>query len=62
MVPHGYLSDTEREGGELDLETIKTKEKEFYKSLKEQVKVCVLQSYAHRIYNDATRITRLFKF
>lgn len=40
MVPHGYLSDSEREGEEAeDLEVIKSKEKEFFKSLKEKVKV-----------------------
>ncbi|CAL8113477.1 unnamed protein product [Orchesella dallaii] len=36
MVPHGYLSDTEREGTGGDLESLKCKEKEFYKSLKEK--------------------------
>ncbi|ODM98134.1 hypothetical protein Ocin01_08563 [Orchesella cincta] len=36
MVPHGYLSDTEREGTGGDLESMKCKEKEFYKSLKEK--------------------------
>ena len=37
VVPHGYLSDTEREGpGCGDIESMKCKEKEFYKSLKEK--------------------------
>jgi len=36
MVPHGYLSDTERDGTGGDLESFKCKEKEFYKSLKEK--------------------------
>lgn len=39
MVPHGYLSDTEREGTNEDLESLKCKEKEFYKSLKEKTMV-----------------------
>jgi len=39
MVPHGYLSDEEREGEPLDIDVIKTKEKEFFKSLKEKVKM-----------------------
>lgn len=39
MVPHGYLSDDEREGEAMDLDVIKTKEANFYLSLKEKVKV-----------------------
>lgn len=39
MVPHGYLSDSENEGEVMDIETVKLREKEFYKSLKDQIKV-----------------------
>lgn len=39
MVPHGYLSDSEREGTGEDIESMKNKEKEFYKSLKEKTMV-----------------------
>lgn len=44
MVPHGYLSDSERDGGKLeDFESLKCKEKEFYKSLKEKSLVSLKQ-------------------
>jgi hypothetical protein len=39
MVPHGYLSDSERDGEGVDLSIAKSKEKEFFHSLKEQVRV-----------------------
>jgi len=40
MVPHGYLSDSERDDGEhVDKDMLKNSEKEFFSSLKDKMKV-----------------------